>query len=195
MNTENNNQEETVVPETTTEETTPEVETISIPKADYDKLNQTLGSLKRENKDLKKPKETSVETTSTKETKTEGLGYAEKAFLVANGVKGADEIALVEKAMKSTGDSLESVLENDFFQGKLKSLRDGKAAIAATPSGTRRSAQQPATDTVEYWSEKYATGTPITDIPDAMQIKVINAKIAKEKSSGSNFSKNPVISG
>jgi len=33
-----------------------EPEVVKVPKADYDKLNQTLGSLKRELKDLKKPK-------------------------------------------------------------------------------------------------------------------------------------------
>ena len=49
MSTEQN--QEVVVDTTTNEGEGNEPETISIPKADYDKLNQTLGSMKRELKD------------------------------------------------------------------------------------------------------------------------------------------------
>lgn len=156
------------------------------------------GIAKRFKTKLEKSKEVKATATPAPKSdapKSEGFGYAEKAFLVANGVKGADEIGLVEKAMKSSGDTLEQVLENEFFQGKLKTLRDTKAAAVAVPTGPKRSGAPGATDNVEYWSEKYNSGTQLADIPDEWQIKVLNAKIAKEKSSGSNFSKNPIISG
>ena len=65
MNTEDNKQEAAVTPEGTEGEGGQGTEDniIKLSKEDYDKLQNDLGSLKRENKQLKKPKEDSKEET------------------------------------------------------------------------------------------------------------------------------------
>ena len=63
--TDSNNQEENTDSTNSEAEGGDTAETISIPKTDYEKMNQTLGSLKRELKDLKKPKEEPQETAKT----------------------------------------------------------------------------------------------------------------------------------
>ena len=126
------------------------------------------------------------------EGKTEGLGYAEKSFLIVNGIKDADEMALVEKSMKQSGLSLDDILANGFFKSELQTIRDTKAATTATPTGVKRAAP-PASDSVDYWLDKYNTGTKFEDIPADLQSKVLDAKVKAAKSSGSNFSSNPII--
>ena len=147
-------------------------ESVSISKEEYQKLNQTLGSLKRELKDLKKPNE----EVSERSNKSGGLDYGEKAFLVANGIKG-DENKLVEDAMKKTGGTLEEVLSNPYFQAQLKETRDLAVTTDAIPKG--RSGNNVPTDSVEYWMTK-----PIEEVPQNMRAKVVNAKLASDKSKG-----------
>jgi hypothetical protein len=145
-------------------------ESVSISKEEYQKLTQTLGSLKRELKDLKKPNEEVSERTN----KSGGLDYGAKAFLVANGIKGS-ETKLVEEAIKNTGESLEQILENPYFQAKLQETRDLAMTANATPKGNR--ATSVPTDSVEYWMAK-----PIEEVPQEMRAKVVNARLASDKS-------------
>lgn len=100
------------------------------------------------------------------------LGYGEKAFLVASGIKGA-EIKLVQEAMKRTGETLEEILENPYFQAKLKEARELAGTVNATPKG--KGGTGVPTDSVEYWMQK-----PIEEVPQDLRIKVVNAKLAKE---------------
>src|SRR3990167_5678073 len=82
---------------TETNEGEGEVETISIPKTEWEKHNQTLCSLKRELKDLKKAKEETKETpiTNTKpdenplEQKLENQQTARANVEATSGVKGS----------------------------------------------------------------------------------------------------------
>lgn len=126
-----------------------------------------------------------------KETKTTNseLDYGQKAFLVANGIKGSDEIAFVTEVMKSTGRSLEQVLESKYFQAELKEMRDAKSVTEAIPKGTKRTATT-ARNEVEYWIQK---GELPPDTPENRKLRqeVVNARI---KSSGdtSPFTSNPV---
>ena len=129
------------------------------------KKTRLEGQLARVNKDLGVVPEV--------KPKSDGLGYGEKAFLVANGIKG-EETKLVEDAMKKTGGTLEEVLDNPYFQAQLKEARDLAGTILATPKGKGGSGVP--TDSVEYWMQK-----PIEEVPQEMRIKVVNAKLAKEK--------------
>ena len=108
--------------------------------------------------------------------KSDGIGYGEKAFLVANGIKG-EETKLVQEAMKRTGESLEQILENPYFQAKLKETRDLALTADATPKGNRSNSIP--TDSVEYWMTK-----PIEEVPQDMRIKVVNKKLEQGKSGG-----------
>lgn len=125
---------------------------------------------------------------SDDKNKSGDLDYGQKAFLVANGVKDAEEVALVQTVMKDTGKTLEQVLESKYFQAELKEMRDAKATADATPNGTKRSGQS-ARDTVEYWLAK-------GELPPADQVKlrrdVVNARM-KAESSGNPFTSNPVV--
>lgn len=111
-------------------------------------------------------------------SKASELDYGQKAFLVANGVKGADETKLVQEIMSATGKSLEDVLETKYFQSELKELRETRASANAMPNGTKRSSNS-SKDSVDYWIAK-------GELPPADQVdlrrKVVNERIAKERS-------------
>lgn len=121
--------------------------------------------------------------------KSEELGYGEKAFLVANGIKGTEETALVKKIMDSTGNSMETVLESKYFQAELKELRDAKAAADATPGKSGRQGNS-ASNTVEYWMAKGEL-PPNTPENRELRQKVVNARLAAERAK-SEFTDNPV---
>lgn len=127
-----------------------------------------------------------------KETRSGDLDYGEKAFLRSYDIKGSDELALVKDWQKRTGDSLDTVVEDDIFQAKLSKLREARATVEAVPKGTRRT-NAPATDDVSFWNAKIDAGTAsLHDITDVnTRRKVLNARIDKEKV-GSRFSDNPI---
>lgn len=144
--------------------------------------------LKRVNKELGlEPKEEPKKETSAQKGE---LDYGQKAFLVANGIKGKEELALVQEVMEESGKSLEDVLESKYFQSELKELRDDKATAKATPTGTQRS-KTSARDSVDYWLAKGEL--PPTDNQE-LRRKVVNARIAQEKSAN-RFSDNAVVHG
>ena len=116
------------------------------------------------------------------------LDKLDRAVLRVEKITAKAEVELVEQWMKDTGRDVESILGNKHFQAELKDLRDLAATDEATPEGNKRGQGGGTKDTVEYWLAK---GTlPPLDQPELRQ-KVVNAKIAKEKS-GSNFSQNPL---
>lgn len=192
MNTEENNQNVDVDTTLTNESEATTEDTIAVPKADYEKLNQTLGSLKRELKDLKKSKEEPKEVTKI-ESKSDELDYGQKAFLRSYDIKGADEINLVKNWQKRTGDELDAIVEDEIFQAKLKSLREVRASNEALPKSNRRGTQ-PAPNDESYWTSKIESGqATLADIEDIeMRRKVLNKRVAKEKS-GNRFSSTPIV--
>jgi len=119
--------------------------------------------------------------------KADGLDRMDRAILRVEKITAEDEVNLVQSIMKDTGKSLEQVLESKYFQSELKEMRELNATKDATPDGTKRAGQS-TRDTVDYWLAK-------GELPPAEQVdlrrKVVNAKIAKEKS-GNQFSSNPL---
>lgn len=114
-----------------------------------------------------------------------GLDYGQKAFLNANGIKGADAIKLAEDYLASGKYTLDSLIENKHFQNDLKDLMDDKAAKEAIPNNTRGSGSGSAKDSVDYWLNKGEM--PPVDKPLLRQ-QYVNARYAKEKG-GSPFVK------
>lgn len=115
------------------------------------------------------------ETKSSK--KSDEFGYDVKAYLKTSGIQ-ANEFDFVKNEMKSSGfKDVDSLLENDYFKSRLENFRNLNKTAVATPKGSR-SAGIP-TDDVSYWMAK-----PIEEVPVDMRIKVVNAKLAKEKSKG-----------
>lgn len=104
----------------------------------------------------------------------------ETAFLIANGLKEADEKALARKLSKETGKDYEALLDSTYFQIELKNLREAKTTEQANPKGSKRS-NNTSSDSVEYWIAK-------GELPPASEAQlrrdVVNARIKKEDSSG-----------
>ncbi len=108
-----------------------------------------------------------------KSAKVVELGYGEKGFLVANGIKGKQEFDLVTTIMTESGKSLDDVLESRYFQTELKALRDENATLDATPKGNGNRGGQSARNTVEYWIQK-------GELPPTDQVK-LRRDVVREK--------------
>ena len=119
------------------------------------------------------------------------LDYGQKAFLIANGIKNAEEIELVKKVQSTTGKSLEEILESKYFKADLKDLRDKDEVEEALPKGTKRSGGT-SKDSVEYWvntpPEKFSA------VPDHLKREVL-AKQLDLRKNGNKFTSRPYIAG
>ena len=187
--------EETEEVEETTEETetdSEETEEAEVkPEAPKESNEAKLARLERQAKQLRKKLGVEEKPEVKKAKKSEDIDYAQEAFLIAHGVKEADEIDLIRERMADTGKSLKEVLGNTTMQKDLKELRDGKAVKAALPSSVKRSGNAPR-DTVEYWKAKIDAGqATLLDIPDIkLRRQIVNSRMAKEKDVD-HFTDNP----
>lgn len=120
-------------------EATVEVESITIPKKDYDKMNQTVGSLKKEVKDLKKSNVPKEETPLTKPTGE--LDDTQLDYLDLKGITEEEDITVIKSVMSKTGQSLRQALKDDYVVAKLKDLRGIREVKNATPSSTKRTGE------------------------------------------------------
>jgi hypothetical protein len=114
-----------------------------------------------------------------KSSKSDDLGLGEKAFLIANGIKGSSENNLVKEIMAETGKSLEDVIETGYFQSQLRSLREVNKSTDATIKGKRSSGT--GQDAVEYWIAK-------GELPPASEVQlrrdVVNARLKTNNNKG-----------
>lgn len=128
-----------------------------------------------------KNKSTKAEPEETK--KSNKVDYGQKAFLIANGIKGKDEMDLVQAWADNTGKDLDEILENKHFLNELKDLRDDKTAKEAMPSDSKRSGNQ-GRDSVEYWLAK-------GELPPADQFELrkqyVNAKMKRQSGAENPF--------
>jgi predicted nuclease with TOPRIM domain len=175
ITTENNNNEvETNEVETTEEETTSKPEV----KKNSETLEAREARLARQLEQTRKKLGKSTETQERTSTNSNDLG--EKAYLIANGIKSADEMAFVKKMKKETGKDIESLLETTYFQAEFKDFKEKKATANAIPTASQRS-NNSSIDTVEYWIAK-------GELPPSSEIelrrKVVNARMKKEESKG-----------
>lgn len=178
FNSENEEQEEVELDESNEDESKTE-------KSEREQeLEAEVAKFKRMSKQNANKAKKAKETTKSNQNE---LGYGEKAYLVANGIKGKEETALVESVMKESGKSLDDVLESSYLKHQLKELRDDTTTKKAVPSGSKRS-KTSSRDQVDYWIAK-------GELPPADQGQlrrdVVNARIKSEKTS--NFSDTPVI--
>lgn len=168
----NENGEEVIVEDV--DEST-EVDTTSEPTVDWEaKAKEYEGRLKRAETKLKKSSEKPSES---KPSTSNGLDYGMKALLRSEGIKGEAETKLVQEYMRETGKDIEQVLDSKHFKAELEDLRELAKTEEATISGKRSGSLTQ--DSVDYWLNK-----PIEEVPKDMVIKVVNAKLAKEKTGG-----------
>ena len=159
-------------------------ETIAIAKADYEKLNQTLGSLKRELKDLKKPKEETKET--AEQTKPDENRLLEKAFLRSAGLTKSNEIELALETAKKWNVSVDQLIEDEDWQLKIDKFRTQEANQLATSNIRGSGGKSTAKDDPAYWISK---GTPPsrTDVPDRKSRAKIARAFMENVKSGKKF--------
>lgn len=169
------------------EETVVEEETISIPKKEWEKTNQTMGSLKKEIKDLKKvvaPKEETPTSKSTGELDDTQLDY-----LDLKGVTEEEDIKVIQSVMQKTGQTVRQALKDEYVIAKLKDLKVSRDVKNATPSATKRSGQQ-STDNEDYWFQKYeSSGELPKGMPAGMAGKLIDRKASQGDTSIPKFAR------
>ncbi len=113
--------------------------------------------------------------------KPNDLTDGQKALFVSYGIKGKDEIALGKELMERLNlTSVESLIEDDYFQSRLTKLRDAKSAQDAIPSSTGRS---PSTqgNRLDYWVAKYSSSGNLNEVPKELQREVLNARLKSEE--------------
>jgi hypothetical protein len=159
-------------------ETSTEIETVSVPKKDYDTLNQTLGSLKRELKDLKKA---GKETHETPQTKPEDSSLLQKAYLRAAGITSEEEVDLALSTAKKWSMDIDKLVDDEDFTVKLEKLRTAKANAVATSNVRGGNGPSQAKNTPEYWIAKGTPPSP-TDVPDRkIRMKIVRAMMDNTK--------------
>lgn len=152
-------------------------ETISISKTEWDKTQQTLGSLKRENKDLKKPKDELKETPEKTKTDDKVLERVEKMALRQANLTEQDDIDLAKNLAKKWNMDLEDVLVDEDFKIKLDRQQTTRANLQATTKVKGSPGISQAKNEPSYWINKGNPPSP-TDIPDkATRQKIVMAMI------------------
>lgn len=159
---------------------------IAISKSDYEKMNQTLGSLKRELKDLRKSKDDSKETSTTNQKSDDSrvLERLEKSILKGANITHDEDIALAKSTAKKWGVDLEDVLSDEDFKVKLEkqqTKRDNAIASSGIKGG---GSESQAKLSPEYWIAKGTPPSP-SDIPD----RKIRAKIVRSMMSNAQVGK------
>ena len=120
-----------------------------------------------------------VDTDPSKDpSKPNELDYGHKAFLKSYGISGSDELALV-KQFQERGFGLDSIVEDDVFTAKLKSLREARESTDAVPKDKKRSAQTGSTNVDMAYAKYKETGEWPQDFEIAKKLKDII--VAEEK--------------
>ena len=165
---------ETAVVDNNEVEEAPEADTITVSRKDYDKMNQTLGSLKKQQKDWIKAQTAAQETTEKTETKEPNFGLLQKSYLRAAGIVDEDEVELAREVQEKTGMEWDKLVDDDYFQSRLQKFRRSRENIFATANIKGGAESSDAKTKPEYWLAK---GQP----PTAQQVPngKLRAQIAR----------------
>ena len=167
------NEEDTVVEETTEEET------VTLSKAEYDKLNQTLGSLKKEVKTYKKEVEAPQESNEP--------DYARLAYLASQKVDHPDDQKLVMEEAGRLKMPLTDVLNMDHIKSRLTANSNQRTAENGSPTGSGRKGGAGKGDVDYYLAHP-------DEVPADLKLhnEVIDARIKRE-TENSMFSNVPFV--
>ena len=153
-------------------------EVVTLSKGEHAKLNETIGSLKRELKDLRKAKD---ETPETKNKPDEVLlKRLDSLALKTAGIVEADEKELFEKWKTDTGREADAVIDNNIFRKELEDLRTARKNLAATSDIKGETGISEAKANPDYWisrSSKDSEGNPV--FPEDMQREMFTKVLDK----------------
>ena len=182
------NREASVETPTDTGEGEATAETISLSKVEYEKMNQTLGSLKRELKDLKKPKDEPKDTSTPNQTDDSALlQKLERMSLRQAGLTHPDDVELARATAKKWNVDIDEVLEDEDFKVKLERQQTTRDNAVATSNIKGGAGTSQAKFSPEYWLAK---GVPpsASDVPDRKtRAKIVRSFIAKAGTNGKTF--------
>jgi len=160
-------------------------DTITISKTEWEKTNQTLGSYKRELKDLKKASEKPKEETPTSNQKPDDalVQKLERMSLRQAGITDPEDIELAQKTAKKWNVDIDEVLSDDDFKVKLEKQQTARANALATSNIKGGSGTSQAKNSAEYWLAKGQPPTA-TDVPDRKARQKINREFLAKVTSG-----------
>lgn len=148
-------------------------------EAELSKRDETIGSLKRDLKDAKKTKET---VTSEKNEAPESNTLLEKAFLRSAGITDKEEVELALSTAKKWDMSIDALVDDEDFKGKLEKHRTTKSNALATSNIRGDKSGGSAKDTPAYWIAK-GTAPTADQVPDRKtRATIARAMIANTKS-------------
>lgn len=176
MNTETN-QEVDLALEAEGGEGESQADVVTIPKADWEKTQQTLGSYKRELKDLRKAKEEPKETPTQNQSKPDESALSQKLERLAlrqAGIDHPEDIELARKTAEKWKVDIDEVLADEDFKVKLEKQQTSRANVLATSGVKGSTGSGQAKLTPEYWVSK-GTHPTATDVPD----RKVRAQIAR----------------
>ena len=168
-------EDEEVVVEETTEE-----ETVTLSKAEYEKLNQTLGSLKKEVKTYKK--ETEAPQKESNEPDYAKLGYLNSVQVTHPD----DQRAVIDEANRLKL-PLTDVLQMEHMKARLQANDNQRTAENGSPSGSGRKGGAGKGDVDYYLANPDQVPTDLK-----LHNEVIDARIKRE-TEGNMFSQVPFI--
>ena len=167
---------------------TEEEEVVTLKKEEYDTLNQTMGSLKKELKDLRKAQEKPKEDETPEQNQKLDDALLQKIERLAfrqEGITHDEDKELARKTAKKWGMDLDEVLADEDFKVKLEKQQSARTNVEATSNIKGGNAgQSQAKNTSEYWEKK---GTPPTpkDVPDTTtRRKIIRDMLKTSKGDG-----------
>lgn len=130
------------------------------------------------------------ESKATAKKSSGELDYGQKAYLNAEGIDPQD-FDFVQEEMKQSGlDKIENLLENGYFQGRLKQRVDDRAVADASTSNSRSTGDQPQTK-VDYYINKGEL-PPNTPENRKLREEVVNRRIEIQRGK-SHFADRSVI--
>src|SRR3990167_1393587 len=151
------------------------------PKREYtteEKLARVSRLKQRYEKELGiEPTVIHVETTPKERKPSSELDDAALDYLELKGISEEEDVEVIQKVVKKTGQSLRQALKDDYVVSKLQANKSAREVLAATPGSSRRAGQASLND-VDYWVERNArTGELPPDFET--RAKLVEAKIRR----------------
>lgn len=154
-----------------------EEEKITMSKSEWEKFQQTQGSLKRQVKELRKSEAKPV--TQANELKDSDLNY-----LDVKGIYEAEDLSIIETFVQKTGKNVREALRDDYVTSKLATNKTAREVQEAMPSGSKRGGNQ-SYDLASAMAKFEATGALPNDF--AMRSAVVNAIENKGRNNKPNW--------